>query len=77
MIKESEIKKDLGKVNVKVKSDVYNQIKDYMTNSGYNVNNCDICSVVEDGNVIFFKFVHYSIPTMATEKYYRIEFAYE
>jgi hypothetical protein len=76
MIKESEIKKDLGKVT-EVKSDVYNQIKDYMANSGYNVKTCDICSVVEYGNVIFFKFVHYSIPTMATEKYYRIEFAYK
>jgi DNA-dependent RNA polymerase auxiliary subunit epsilon len=76
-----EIKKDLGDVFLKMKTNIYEQIKTYMEENGYNVKYCDICSVehesFEKKDVVKFKFVHWSVPTMITEPYYKIVFNYE
>ena len=77
------IKKDFGTIyletNINKKDfDYYKAIKNIMAQNGYNTDYCDICSVKtqwEEGEVdIEFKFVHYSVKTMATEPYYKIKF---
>lgn len=79
-MKNNEIKKDFGLVLLKNKTEINEQLETYMSTNGYNVDYCDICSVihktVDERDVVLFKFVHYSIPTMNTEPYYRIEFGY-
>ena len=72
-----ELKKDFGVVVLKEKTDIRSQIKTFMFENGYNVDKCDICSVNCEGDVVFFKFVHWTTPTMATEPYFKIEFKYE
>ena len=80
-MKNNEIKKDFGSVLLKNKTNIHEQIKIYMEENGYNVKYCDICSVETESSkykdVVKFKFVHYSTPTMGTEPYYKIEFIYE
>ena len=77
------VKKDFGTVyleqNIKQDQfDYYGAIKSFMDSNGYNVESCDICSTstewVDNKVDIKFKFVHYSVPTMATEPYYLIRF---
>lgn len=83
MQKIENIKKDFGTVyletNIKKQEfDYYKAIRDIMAQNGYNTKSCDICSVEtewEDEEVdIKFKFVHYSVKTMATEPYFKIKF---
>lgn len=81
-MENKEIKKDFGTVVLKERTtDVRQQVKTFMSENGYNVKECDVCSVKcdesEDGDVVMFKFVHYFTPTMLTEPYYKIEFIYE
>jgi len=80
-MENSDIKKDFGLVVINEKTDLRQQIKEYMKESGYNVDGCDVCSVkcdsIENRDIVLFKLVHYSTPTMSTEPYYRIEFMYE
>ena len=80
-MENNEIKKDFGSISLKKKTNIYEQIKTYMKENGYNVKCCDICSVKTESSkkkdIVKFKFVHYSIPTMSTEPYYKIEFIYE
>jgi hypothetical protein len=75
-----ETKKDFGSVLLKNKIDIYDQIKTYMKENGYNTKYCDVCSVncksLEKKDIVIFKFVHHSTPTMSTEPYYKIEFTY-
>lgn len=75
------VKVDLGIVELNTIKGIntYDEIKNYMDKEGYNVKYCDICSITqgvkdEEQNEIFFKFVHYSVPTMSTEPYYKIIF---
>lgn len=80
-MKNNKIRKDFGSVLLKNKTNIYEQIRTYMKENGYNVEHCDICSVETESSkgkdVVKFKFVHYSVPTMSTEPYYKIEFIYE
>jgi hypothetical protein len=77
---EKNIKKDFGSVSIKNRTDIYEQIRSYMEQHGYNVKNCDVCSIenesFDDRDVVKFKFVHYSVRSMVTEPYYKIEFTY-
>jgi hypothetical protein len=77
------IKKDFDTVyleqNIKKEEfNYYDAIKSFMESNGYNVETCDICSTntewFDEGVDVKFKFVHYSVPTMATEPYYLIRF---
>ena len=58
--------------------DCYKAISNLMELNGYSVKSCDICSVNREWSLeevdVKFKFVHYSIPTMATEPYYHVRF---
>ena len=83
VISMENIKKDFGTVyletNIKQgEFDYYKAIKNIMELNGYNTKSCDICSVKtewKDEEVdIRFKFVHYSVKTMATEPYFKITF---
>ncbi len=72
-----DIKKDFGQIVTDLVVDnvnVRDQIRTFMSANGYNVDKCDICNVIQDGSTILFKFVHWTVPTMATEPFYRIEF---
>jgi len=77
------IKKDFDTVyleqNIKKGEFNYrNAIKSFMESNGYNVETCDICSTntewFDEGVDVKFQFVHYSVPTSATEPYYLIRF---
>jgi hypothetical protein len=75
-----DIKKDFGQVVVDTIVDTTNvrdQIRTFMAANGYNVDKCDICSVKQLESAILFKFVHWTVPTMMSEPYYRIEFVIE
>lgn len=77
IIEREDLKKDFGLVKVDDLTDVRENIRKHMDANGYNVDKCDICNVINQGPETFFKFVHYSVPTMATEPFYRIEFIME
>lgn len=77
-----EIKKDFGTVYVKEaieqgEFDHYNAIREFMVGKGYS-DRCDVCSVVADWKDkqvdVAFKYVHYTIPSMSTEPYFKIVF---
>ena len=80
-IKNNKIVKDFGSVQIKDRTSIYDQIRSYMRNNGYNVGYCDICAIETTSfpfkDVVKFKFVHYSVPSMSTEPYYKIIFTYE
>ncbi len=80
-MENTAIKKDFGVVKINSLENVYTQIEKYMNENGYNVEKCDVCSIIEkdviNKKIVLFKFVHHSIPTMLTEPYYKIEFVYE
>jgi hypothetical protein len=77
MTKDIEIGQDLGKVTLKVKSTVSKQLKEYMDSIGYDAERHDICNIIEEGDVVLFKCVHYNALTAADKEYFRIEFVYE
>lgn len=77
------IKRDFGTVYLETvikqgEFDYHKAIENVMKLSGYNTKSCDVCSVKtewKDEEVdIKFKFVHHSVPTMATEPYFKITF---
>jgi hypothetical protein len=73
--------KDFGVVYVdqNIKDvDIRKCIKHIMDSNGYNTKACDICSVIPTFSLeqvdVKFKFVHYSVPSMATEPFFKITF---
>lgn len=74
-IMNKRLQKDFGDITVTENKPIREHIYDFMKNKGYNVENCDICSIVHmnDGATLY-RFVHWSVPTMITEPYYRIKF---
>ena len=71
-----KFEKNLGTYIVKDFDNYYSQIREIMRPK-YNVDNCDICSTIKveaSKHIvhIYFKFVHYSVRTMATEPYWLI-----
>lgn len=73
------LKNNLGTRKVENLENVFSSIREIMKNEGYNVEKCDICSVEVTQAVnkchVLFKFVHYSVPTMANEPYWLITLA--
>ena len=75
-----EIARDFGTVTVKRES-VYQLLRNLLDPNKFNTEFCDICSEkwfeTNEGTVVLFKFVHYSVPTMTTEPYWKVIFTYE
>jgi len=44
-MENNEIKKDFGSVLLKNKTNIYEQIKTYMEENGYNIKYCDVCQL--------------------------------
>jgi hypothetical protein len=71
-----DLKQNLGTYRVESLDDVRASIKKIMSGT-YNTKYCDICSISETQinektKHILFKFVHFSVATMATEPYWLI-----
>lgn len=82
-IMKNTYKEDFGTIylsqNIKDNElNCHKAIKNFMETQGYNTKYCDVCSIepkwFDEEVDIRFKFVHYSIPTMANEPYYHIRF---
>jgi len=78
-----EIKKDFGTVYLETNINkdefkVFNRLSQFMKDNGYDLNHNDICNIDNtwsDEQVdVLFKFVHYSVPSIVTEPYYKITF---
>lgn len=79
---ERKIKTDLGEItitqDISELPSLYDVLKKYMADKGYDIKHNDICSVervgTPEGTEIYFKFVHVTVPTMETEPYYKLYF---
>lgn len=77
----SSVSKDFG--NVVVKNYDTNKLAEFITqhmdSQGYSVKGCDVCSVKEGAispsqEEVFFKFVHWKVPSMESAPLFRINF---
>ncbi len=71
------VKEDFGSIGIVDPDEApYNILKDFVESRGYNLRTVDICSInyklIKDGVEVLFKLVHYSVPTMVTEPFYKL-----